>query len=134
MINKLFGRASWERKRARRQKAIMFSVLLGAAVAMGSGVAIGIFCASKFGKEERSKMMDKVFNTAEGIKARVHHKAETLRNTADAAADKAGMVMEEVHGKSEEVKKDLHDGGLEIKKDIYETTDNILKELKSEEQ
>ena len=133
MISNLYDRVKWERKRARRQKAIRYSVLLGAAVAMGSGMVIGI-CASKFDKEERGKMMDRVFNTAESIKARIHHKAEALRNTAGAAADKAGMVMEEVHGKSEDVKKDLYDGGLEIKKDIHETEENILKDLKGEEQ
>jgi len=115
-----------KKKREKVKAAQKFAVGMGVVAAVGAaGVATGILCAPKSGKETREDLKKKAISTVETIQKKV----ETMKDSAAHAAQEVSNVIKDVHGKTEDVKNDIKDGYHEIEQDIHKTAENISNEL-----
>ncbi len=128
ILKDLLDSVSKEKRKKERVKTVQnWAVGMGAAAAVG--VATGILFAPKSGKETREDLKKKAGNTVEAIKDTFHKEAKTVKDFADHAAQKAGEIIKDVHGKTEGEIKDSKDGSHEIPQDIHKIGEEIPNEL-----
>ena len=113
-------------KKIRKKKMIKASTnfVLVTVVITAVGAGVGLFIASKFGKNiKRNK------DSVEILKDAIQENIETIKDSVDETAQAVNNVIEELHENTDDISEDVNNGYVEIKHDINENVKNIYKHI-----